>query len=242
MEIAALGQAPHLDWIVRRLADRGFHLAPEPPPSPFLVHDWQGLSAPGLLIDTSAAKPADLRHRAELMRAAPAAYVELAAPWHPLGQQLGFMLFVGGDAEGLALAKPILDALAPLPGAWLACGPAGAASFVYGLYHKLWQACISALPRADTAQSLDPPDWMGLLQQQQALSTELFISAESYLNQLPEHERPPADASLLVEFARPPMLQPHYARTLAAVMVMALGQTPLTNQVLDQFWSHHAAD
>jgi hypothetical protein len=35
------------------------------------------------------------------------------------------------------------------------------------------------------------------------------------------------------------MLQTHYARTLAAVIVLTLGQTSLTAQVLDQFWRNH---
>lgn len=241
MEIAALGHAPHLDWIVHRLAGQGLSIVPELPRSPFLVQDWLGLTAPGLLIDVSEASSDVIRHRAAVAHAIPVAYVELAAPWHPLGQQLGFMLFVGGDEAALAEATPILNALAPLSGAWLACGPAGAASFVYGLYSKLWQACMSALPKADSSESIDPPDWMALLQQQQALSSELFQTAEAYLNSLPETERPVPDASLLVEFARPPMLQPHYARTLAAVMVLALGQSQLTSDVFDQFWRNHTA-
>lgn len=242
MQIAALGHAPHLNWIVRRLADQGLSIAPEPAASPFLTQNWLGLTAPGLLIDISEAKVEDTRHRAALTHAVPAAYVELAAPWHPLGQQLGFMLFVGGEEAALAIARPILDALAPLPGAWLPCGPAGAATFVYNLYSKLWQACLSALPKADSLASIEPPDWMALLQHQQALSTELFLSAEAYLESQPRQEQPSSDADLLAEFARSPMLQPHYARTLAAVMVLALGQSPLTAQVLEQFWRNHTSN
>jgi hypothetical protein len=239
VEIAALGRSPQLDCILRRLTSRGIVLAPEPPPSPFLVSDWLGLAAPGLLVDLSGADVATLRQRAGYCQSAPAAYVELAAPWLPLGEQLGFMLFVGATPEAIAAAKPILDALAPLPGAWLHCGPAGAAAFVFGLYRKIWQACLACFPSHQGEAQQTRPDWMALLQRHQQLAQELYDSARAYLDGLPESEQPELEAGLLNEFALPPMLQVHYARTLAAVIVLALGHHPLTAQVLDQFWRNH---
>lgn len=239
MEIAALGRSPQLDCIVRRLTSRGIVLAPAPPPSPYLVADWVGLAAPGLLIDLTGAEPAVLRHRAERCRSSPAAYVELAAPWLPIGEQLGFMLFVGATSEAIIAAKPVLDALAPLPGAWLHCGPAGAGAFVFGLYRKIWQACIAGFPVQRGDSPLSPPDWLALLQRHQQLARELHDRAQAYLDGLPPSDRPELEPSLLEEFALPPMLQAHYARTLAAVIVLTLGQTPLTAQVLDQFWRNH---
>jgi hypothetical protein len=239
VEIAALGRSPQLDGILRRLTSRGIVLAPEPPPSPFLVSDWLGLAAPGLLVDLSGADVATLRHRADHCQSAPAAYVELAAPWLPLGEQLGFMLFVGAAPEAITAAEPILDAMAPLPGAWLHCGPAGAGAFVFGLYRKIWQACTAGLASEPDNSERIWPDWLALQQRHQQLAQELHDSAQAYLDGLPPDDRPELETGLLQQFALPPMLQTHYARTLAAVIVLTLGQTSLTAQVLDQFWRNH---
>ncbi|AXK38186.1 hypothetical protein [Crenobacter cavernae] len=234
MEIAALGHAPHLDWIRRRLVARGFVLAgvgaamlPGQP-------DWQGLAAPGLLVDLGQPTLANARYRAELAHAVPAAYVELAGAWHPLGEQYGFMLIAAGDDDALCVACPVLDALAPLPGAWLNAGPAGAAGFVHSYLDRLTRACLAAWPHDAQSQ----PDCPGLFDSQRALTEELVALSDAYWQSLGEAAEP--DANLVSEFALPLPLQRHYARTLAGVTLYAFGQHGLFNELLERLWQQQA--
>ncbi|TCP12569.1 hypothetical protein EV683_10815 [Crenobacter luteus] len=234
MDIAALGHAPPLPWIRNRLAARGYTLvgadATLMPGQP----DWQGLAAPGLLIDLDRPSLETARYRAALVRAVPAAYVELAGAWHPLGEHYGFMMCAAGDQTALAAARPLLDALSPLPGAWLAAGPAGAAGFVQRYLDALARACLT-LPQD---ASLPLPDWPRLFDAQRALAGELVALSDAYWRSL--DEAGPPDAALLAEFATPPALQGHYARALAGATLYAFGERGLLCDVLDRLWGRQA--
>lgn len=114
----------------------------------------------------------------------------------PLAAIQGYMLAAAGSHADLALAAPILDALAPIPTGWLHVGDFGAAGFL----HQLWTILIgnqvdgplpfwqNMRPPQDGFR-LNHPDLIAqlssLMAQQQLLIQSLSGVAHTFLAQYP---------------------------------------------------------
>lgn len=165
--------------------------------------------------------------------------IELSVIPHPLAVQYGFMLFVGGTPEQCQQAKPLLDALAPAPDAWLWCGPPGAGQFcrrVFDVFIYLNGPILGEM-RHDS-QLL--PDWQRFFAQQLTLAGQLLALAQQY-RRAQQDENTPELLTLLQDFARPPAQQPHYALTLARLLDVGLSQQHATQSVFTQLLPATAA-
>lgn len=158
--------------------------------------------------------------------------IELNACQHPLAQQYGFMLFVGCTPALREQARPLLDALAPLPGAWLWCGPRGSARFCRAIFDTL--AYINGPLLSATLGSATPlPDWQAFFREQQTLAQHLLALARRYRHAQHDDSTPDL-AALLQEFARPPHLHSHYALTLARLLELGLSQQQAMQDVFSR--------
>ncbi|MDN0076044.1 hypothetical protein QU481_14225 [Crenobacter sp. SG2303] len=213
LTVTAIGSAPHLAWFSQRLAGQGNTAAPGPPPAG--LPEWTGLCLGSLCIDSADGLHWARQERAAQCHALGLDYVELAGPWQEQGTQWGFILFVGGDEAALQRARPLLDALAPLPGAWMHCGPAGAASFTACVLAAL-SLPLAALPTLSPELSpRDITDWQAILSHQLETVRQLGILARDYLQSQGLREAPPS-------LSEP---SPHYAALLAQLLLVLA--TPL---------------
>ena len=238
MQIIPLGHEPHLEWIRRRLTAQGFMLPATSSIAPAACYpfaaDWQALGYSGVILDLKRTTPESSATREQECRANGLGYVDVAANWQAPGVQQGFALFVGGTERALDSARPVLDALAPLPGAWLHCGPAGAGHFVATVFEALsyafgliWQAGWNVpgeTPRA--------PDWNHFFDQQKELAGNLLQLSQLYLQQHQQQETHDP-WQLLARFARPAYQQGHYALILAQLIELALGQGLALQAIFD---------
>ncbi|MCW3481171.1 hypothetical protein OL229_16635 [Neisseriaceae bacterium JH1-16] len=208
LTVSSVGNALHLNWLGQRLTDQG--IAVSPGSAPAGLADWVGLCQDTLCLDTADALHWTRQQRAAHCSALKLDYLELAGPWQEQGGRWGFILFVGGDAPALERARPLLDALAPLPSAWLHCGPAGAASFTATVFATLSQP-LAVLPQLSPEQSPHAAtDWQALLAKQLDTTRRLGQLARDYLA---SQGLPEAVPSL----AEPP---PHYAALLAQLLLV----------------------
>ena len=225
MDLIVAGHCPQLQWIAERLRAAGHRLAPAAGDD-----DGCALFAPGLRLELSDHAPADWD---ALAGQHAGALVDVSGPWHPLGARYGFCLYAGGDAAALDTARPLLDALAPAPGAWLACGPLGSASFVHQVLDALLFAC-GLLGRAgwsSPGERPSPPDWAALFAEQRLLAAQLLRLAQRYLAHHPAPQAP-TDA-LLAALATPPGQHPHYAQLLAQWLQLGLEHDEHLQRVFD---------
>ncbi|WP_024303824.1 6-phosphogluconate dehydrogenase [Pseudogulbenkiania sp. MAI-1] len=238
MQIIPLGHEPYQEWIRRRLTTQGFALPAEPSSSPLAPYsfaaDWQALGYASVVLDLKRATPEVSAERERDCRAHGLGYVDVAANWQAPGVQQGFALFVGGSDRALDGARPVLDALAPLPGAWLHCGPAGSGHFVATVFEALsyafgllWQAGWNA-----PGETPRTPDWNHFFSQQKELAANLLQLSRLYLQQHPVAETHDP-WQLLALFARPAHQQNHYALILARLIELALGQGLALQAIFD---------
>lgn len=208
MQTATLtGTQPHLDWIAARLAARGLaveRVRDDSVPAALQLPDGPALRLPA--VDETFV-PQDTR-------------AEACTLWHPAGSELGFALFLGASPADLPRLAPWLDALAPLPGAWLHAGPPGAALFCQRILAAMQLAaglCIQAglTPPGETPA---PPDWGKLLLVQQHMMHGMQALARDYCQQ---HGADSLASDALADFAAPPARQAHFALNLARVLRLA---------------------
>lgn len=239
MQIITLGNEPYLEWIRRRLTAQGFGLPAEPFPSPpasdAFAADWQALQYGGVLLDLKRATPDSCAARERHCREFGLGYVDVAANWQAPGVQQGFALFVGGSDRALDGARPVLDALAPLPGAWLHCGPAGSGHFVATVFEALSYAFGLLLQAGWTApgETPRPPDWNHFFSQQKELAANLLQLSRLYLAQHSPQQEAHDPWQLLARFALPAYQQSHYALILAQLIELALGQGLALQAIFD---------
>jgi hypothetical protein len=245
MQIIPLGHEPHLEWIRRRLTAQGFCLPTEPSLAPLVPYafaaDWQALGYGDVLLDLKRATPDSCAARERDCRAHGLGYVDVAANWQAPGEQQGFALFVGGANRALDGARPVLDALAPLPGAWLHCGPAGSGHFVATVFEALSYAFGLLLQAGWTApgETPRPPDWNHFFGQQKELAANLLQLSQLYLVQHPAQWEAHDPWQLLAQFARPAHQQNHYALILAQLIELALGQGLALQAIFDTLSQPH---
>jgi len=207
LTVTTIGSAPHLAWFSQRLAGQGSTAAPGPPPAG--LTGWTGLYQDKLCIDSANGLHWTRQERAAQCHALGLEYLELAGPWQEQGTQWGFILFVGGDEVALQRARPLLDALAPLPGAWMHCGPAGAASFTACVFATLSLPLAALPPLSPELSAREVTDWQAILSHQLETVRQLGLLARDYLQSQGLHETP--------SLSEPP---PHYAALLAQLLLV----------------------
>lgn len=199
---------------------------------PLPRQDYSGLMLDGLLIDTDNSGLITRLQLARTCQQHGLAYAELAGHWVSLGVQFGFPLFVGTRLENRQRLLPLLDQLAPQAGAWLYCGPPGAACYASRVFDALAQvgALIYRAGWSQPDATPTAPDWQAFFAQQSMLAEKLLQLSELYLSLHPEH----ADLDLqqsLSDFSQPPVLQSHFSANLARLIVLAL--SPLQHCSVD---------
>ena len=159
--------------------------------------------------------------------------LEINSPWQPPAGNGGFALLVAGSRPALEQARPLLDALAVQPGAWLYCGPLGAASFCRRVFDVLFYLTGPLLLQQAPGSS-QPLDWPALLQQQQQLLTQLAALCRDYLQQQGAVVIGEAEQwQLLAEFQQPPAQQQHFALNLAQLLLLANNLGENARQLLE---------
>ncbi|WP_028537054.1 hypothetical protein [Paludibacterium yongneupense] len=221
------GKAPFLDLVARRLAQGGIDVARVDSPWP----EWNGLALGTLRVDLQAAGMERAQRLGRLCRGEGLLFAEIAAHWQPVGEEWGFVMQAGGDERALAALAAIADPLAPLPGAWLPCGPPGAAGFTARVFDVLSRSVQLALqtqcPISGHAPA--PPDWQAGLLGQAELARMVLLLAQHYVGYYPTSSAPHADAG---EKHWPVPDGTHYALNLARFIDLTLGQSASLRDLL----------
>ncbi|MCP9758107.1 hypothetical protein EGI20_02090 [Aquitalea sp. S1-19] len=124
---------------------------------------------------------------------------------------MGYVLYAGGSDTAVALARPLLDALAPLNSAWLMTGPAGSATFMRQYMDALGYSLHYGRAAHDT--QFTPADLLQHLQEQTHLLERIRQLAQRYLASHPSTT--PATSNL-----PPDTRQPHFAQALAQWLLL----------------------
>ena len=218
-----IGDSTRLTWLYTRLVQHGLtvqHATSLPVSLPAHSHIWcdtagmaHCLSAPqrltqGVLLDISGDGKVLLEPREQTLLTAQVHYLDVDGLIAEPGVQAGFALAVGGSSPIVRALTPYFDILAPLPGAWLAAGPVGSATFCCTIVHALQQAYVEgllpqALPETQAA-------WQHYLLRNHAhqhhyLST-LLLTAQHFL-------------------ARPRCNEPEYVQSFAVTLARWLCDT-----------------
>ncbi|MCS3806892.1 hypothetical protein HNO92_004579 [Chromobacterium alkanivorans] len=230
----AQGSAPQLHWLQQRLASRGLPASAGASGLPsWLPRDWQGFYLPsGCWINVDPLHQASLPPRLRLCLEQGIPLLELDGAWQALGADFGFMLLLGAESAPPPDALALLDALAPLPAAWLRCGPAGSARYT----RQVWEALLFMLRRQPPPCPSTPtaPDWETALREQWRLWEQLVRLSQRYLR---ERKLPEDNPTARRDFAEAPRQQEHYAASLAGLIVQADG----CQQAWQQLWDDFAA-
>jgi 6-phosphogluconate dehydrogenase len=104
------------------------------------------LSAGDLIIDGGNSKFTDDRPRAERLATKSIGYMDCGVSGGIWGSQNGYALMVGGDAEHVAKAQPIFDALKPAgPYGFVHAGPVGAGHYSKMVHNGIEYGMMQAL-------------------------------------------------------------------------------------------------
>ncbi|NWK76941.1 hypothetical protein [Aquitalea sp. LB_tupeE] len=228
------GISPQLHWTCQRLLAAGLPCqVPEESPL-WLPADWEGYLAENCWLDLATDNSQALAGRAEHCRQHGIQLVEVCGSWLPQGESMGFMLLCGSNALPAPAAMQWLDHCAPLPGAWLHCGPCGSARYTHHVMQALqhaWQLGWQHNPTTAKPQQLD---WEALMQQQWQLADKLLQLSQAYLRSHGMAPDPTDSATLRQRFAQPPSRQQHFAANLALLIVLAMQQRDTLHDIWQQ--------
>lgn len=157
----------------------------------------------------------------------PSTTISLRWQDNPFAARYGFLLMVGGAAPALEPARPLLDALAPAPGAWLHAGGLGAPAFLAALAQEMG-CSFSSL--AGLMQTLPGSGWQAFWQVQRQLLERLGELARAYLAATANEEYLPlAGSAALFNFVPPGgQATDSVARHLAQLLLWLQQYSPQT--------------
>lgn len=231
------GTAPHLHWLSQRLRLRSLLRPAEATAPGWLQNGWLGYAADDCWLDLAADDSKALELRVQHCQQQHITPVEICGQWQPQGEQLGFMLLCGSALPLPASAMQWLDAIAPLPGAWLHCGPAGSARYTQHVLNAMqyaWQQAWQQLPAGSTPSAIN---WEQAMQQQLELADKLLTLSRHYLLQQGiDADGQDAD-TVRLQFSLAPASQAHFAANLALLIVLAMQQRDTLHATLQQVFS-----
>ncbi|MDF0604120.1 hypothetical protein HZU77_000425 [Neisseriaceae bacterium TC5R-5] len=213
------GSALPLNWFRQRLLARGMPATLQPSmllkPLPF---DWQGClvsdSARYYWLDTPLLQTSTWQQRRDICQQDGIEFIELNGQWQDLGLQFGFMLFTGYQQTYPLEVQALLDALAPMPKAWLPCGPPGSAHYTRQVWDALFfmlRAGLLGLGRPDSCLH-----WEDCWLQQWELYKNLEQLSRQYLT---AQKLSVLGGNVVADFSVRPQQQPHYAANLARLII-----------------------
>ena len=234
LNILAFGNSLPLSWLTQRLRAQGHLVRVQHPLSSDVVsHLPQNASCSGFMLEQCLISIDERGNLAsywleKTVSFSQFGYAEVVGNWHPAGVKFGFMFFLGCAAETCRTIHPFLEALAPLPDAWLYCGPPGSASFTHRVFSSL--TCYNFLTLRAEGHEAKPillqPAWLiGFLQQHKQVALSLLRLSNAYLTRYPlsseakykeilEKLSQPAEEQVLSQF--------HYAQALAAYLQLTV--------------------
>lgn len=231
------GTAPHLHWLSQRLRQRSLLQPAESAAPAWLPHDWLGYAADDCWLDLASDDSSALELRLHHCQQQHITPVEICGQWQPQGEQLGFMLLCGGTLPLPANAIHWLDTIAPLPGAWLHCGPTGSARYTLHVMNAMqyaWQLAWQQMPASTTPVAIN---WEQAMQQQMEMADKLLTLSQHYLQQHGIDAASHDAASVRTQFSLPPGQQTHFAANLALLIVLAMQQRDTLHASLQQVFS-----
>jgi len=104
---------------------------------------WSMVSPGDVLVDGANSYFRDSMKRAEKYTAKGFRFLDVGVSGGIWGLQVGYCMMVGGPADAVAVAKPVLDTLAP-PNGWAHFGSAGAGHFVKMVHNGIEYGMMQA--------------------------------------------------------------------------------------------------
>jgi 6-phosphogluconate dehydrogenase len=118
--VERLGDRPHVAWA----------MVPAGDPTESVIAQLGGLLAPGdVVVDGGNSNWRHSVRRGEALAAKGLGFVDCGTSGGVWGLTEGYCLMVGGEAEHVALAQPLFDALRPDDGGFVHAGPVGTGHF-----------------------------------------------------------------------------------------------------------------
>jgi hypothetical protein len=231
------GTAPYLHWLSLRLRQRGLLLPADETAPDWLPTGWQGYTADNCWLDLGDDDSSALNLRLLHCQQQQVIAVEICGQWQPQGEQLGFMLLCGSALPLPANASRWLDNMAPIPGAWLHCGPAGSARYTLHVMNAMqyaWKLAWQHLPASATPSAIN---WEQCMQQQMAVADKLLSLSLRYLQQQGIDAAGHDAETVRTQFSLPPGQQTHFAANLALLIVLAMQQRDTLHSTLQQIFS-----
>lgn len=195
------------------------------------IWELAALLRPGdLVLDASCPHFNDATDREGAFAGRGARYLDAGIVGGPWGGDLGFAVVVGGRAETVEQAKPVLVALAAGGTAWMRCGPTGSGCFVRMVYETLGQAAQGAFARGlgflrqGPHFSVTPLDVVGVWRDGGVATEGLADLCEQYMGR---HPFPPPGAA-------PRDLAPSAAQALAmSLLPSTRGVSDMMKQMVE---------
>jgi 6-phosphogluconate dehydrogenase len=133
-ELVASLRSPRVLW----------SMVPAGEPTDHTLDEFARYGSPGdVLVDGANSYFRDSIRRAEKYRAAGFRFLDVGVSGGVWGLENGYCMMVGGEADAVAIAGPILDTLAP-PNGWAHFGKAGAGHFVKMVHNGIEYGMMQA--------------------------------------------------------------------------------------------------
>ena len=145
VEHGAVGAAS-IEDMVRKLKPPRilWSMVPAGEPTDHTLDEFAKFGSPGdVLVDGANSYFRDSMKRAEKYTAKGFHFLDVGVSGGVWGPQVGYCMMVGGSSDAVALAKPILDTLAP-PKGWAHFGKAGAGHFVKMVHNGIEYGMMQA--------------------------------------------------------------------------------------------------
>ncbi len=133
--LAARLETPRVVWL----------MVPSPAVDAALEPVLPFLEPGDILVDGGNSRFQDSQRRAADLAARGFHFVDVGVSSGPHGGSVGFSLMVGGDAEAVAVLRPIVQTLSVPAGAWGHVGPSGAGHFAKMVHNGIEYGMMEAL-------------------------------------------------------------------------------------------------
>ena len=134
--VRTLGPTPRVAWV----------MVPAGEPTESTVNELSELLSPGdLVIDGGNSNWRDSVRRGELLGERDLGFIDCGTSGGIWGRSEGYCLMVGGEAEHVALAQPLFDALRPPEGGFVHAGAVGTGHFTKMVHNGIEYGLMQSL-------------------------------------------------------------------------------------------------